>query len=214
VIVGLLRRSVGVVSRWIGRIALCGLVGLAGCGQRSSAGVGGADTAATASAASTIAETSTTGTVTGTVTSTGMGTTTTGTVGSGGGIRPAQQTDPVITPIRGGPQTVFVVHLTSRTRLGVHGVVSAVYRVTARGPVKQRCEREATWMVDRGAVGQRLAGVWHPEAAGWCIGTWRGQVLLEVGPHCARGPTTSQARACPEFASRLIEVGRFEWRVL
>ena len=201
------------MSRWMGLVALCGVVWLAGCGQRSSAGASGAGTVTAVSGASTTALTATTGTVIGTVTSNRVGSTTTGTVGPGGRVTPAQQTEPAITPTRGGRQTVFVVHLTSRTRLGAHGIVSAVYRVSATGPAKQGCDREATSMLDHGVAGQHLAVMWRPALPGWCPGVWRGMVLLALGPNCPGGPGHGQKPVCPKFASRLTEVGRFEWRV-
>lgn len=208
VIVRLLRRSVRMVSRWIVVGGLCAVLGVSACGQRSSSGASGASAV---TGVASVATTAVTGS--GTVTSSKARPAATGTIRSLGGATPAEQTYPGITPSRGAPQTVFVVRLTSRTRLGARGVLGASYRVGAFGPPKQGCDRVATSIIDRGAAGQRLTVVLRPGPAGWCRGEWRGAVYLEQGPSCAGGPGSAQTRRCPEFASRLVEVGRFGWRV-
>lgn len=202
-----LRRSLRMVSRWIAVGGLCVVLGLSACGRQVSSGASGASAVSGRSGVVTAATT-----VTATVTTSDPQTMTTGTVRALGGALAGVQTDPRITPPRGGPRTVFLVRLTSRTRLGAHGALSAVYRVDAAGPLKSGCDRGATSTIARGAAGHRVTVVLGPGPRGWCPGDWRGLVFLQQGPRCSGGSTASGPR-CPEFASRQIEVGRFRWQV-
>ena len=193
------QRSADVVSRGIAVGGLCCLLGLSACGVRSSSRA--SDVTTTSAAVSTAG----TGTA-GTVTASSVASTATGTSPAPGAAS-AEQTQPTITPSLGRPHTTFAVRLTARTRLGAHGVVNTVYRVAATGPTEPGCEREAAATINRGKAGQRLQVVFRPGSAGSCPGEWHGVVLLEQGPNCVKG------RPCPEFASRVVEVGQLAWRV-
>lgn len=200
------RRSLDVVSRWIVLGGLCAASALSGCASQARRVTTSADAVTRASTVITTA---------GTATAAASGvpqTTSTGKIRSGGSGTEGEQTDPRIAPRSGGPRTVFIVRLWSRTRLGAHGVLDAVYRIRATGPSTAGCDPGATSTLDRGASGQRLTVVLRPGPTGWCRGDWRGLVLLETGPSCAGGSGAAKA-PCPEFASRLAEVGRFGWRV-
>ncbi len=192
------------VSRAIAVGGLCAVLGLSACGHQASSETAGAS-AVTGSSASVVP---TTVMGTGTVTSLNRRTITTRTRGGTRGV----QTAPQIAPAQGGPRSLFLVRLTSRTRLGAHGILTAVYRVIATGPPKPVCDRGATSTIDHGAAGRRLTVVLRPGPGGWCRGDWRGLVFLQTGPSCRSGRTASGPR-CPAFASRLIKVGRFRWRV-
>jgi hypothetical protein len=202
------RRSLPVVSRWIAVGGLCAALGLSACGQGSSSGTSGASAVTSPAGASTIAVTGSAPVQTGDPRPTPPGG-----AGSIAGGSPAGPTRPEIRPQRGFPSTVFIVRLTSRVRLGASGFVGSEYRLSSTGPSAPACDREATSTIVRGTADQRLRVVLRPGPMGWCRGYWRGVVLLERGPACTKGPGGVQSRRCPEFASQLIEVGRFTWRV-
>lgn len=186
---------------------LCAALVLSACGRQANAET---STTGGARGASTVIATAFTGTG---VVSSQPRTTGTGKVGASGRGIAGQPTNPQITPRQGGPRTVFTVKLTSRTRLGAQGVFAAMYRVEGAGPSRTGCDRAVGVTIGRGSAGRRLAAVLRPRPPGWCRGDWRGSVLLETGPNCARGSGAAKTRVCPEFASRLVEVGRFAWRV-
>lgn len=202
--VGPRRRSLRIVSRSIAVFGLCVTLGLAACGQQAASTTTAADVAA-AGQGSTVVPSA--GNLSATPRSAP-----TGTVRSPGGANPAEQTHPQITPKRGGPRTVFVVHLTSRLRLSPHGVVQAMYRLGATTPPKRGCDREVMSTIHRGAVDERLRVVLRPGRLAWCRGDWSGVVYLLRGPRCAQGSAAPNSR-CPKFASQLIEVGRLRWQV-
>ena len=117
-----------------------------------------------------------------------------------------EQTNPQITPRQGGPDTVFVVHLTSRTRLGAHGVLDAVYGISATGPSSAECGREATSTIDHGAAGERLTVVLRPGPSGGCRGdgaVWscskRGQRAGEASKQPIRVPVPNSPAGRPEW---------------
>jgi hypothetical protein len=196
VIVALLRRSLSVVSRGMLRIGLCGALCLAGCGQTSSSRSSGA-----------LAPTAPDG-----------GTPAVRSGGSSQGVTQsrkdimlpgtqAQQTQPTITPRRGGAITVFTLHLTSRVELGRHGSRMALYRITLAGPPAPGCIPEATPIVRSGSIGQRLEVVLHPPSTWWCPGDYSATITLEQGPNCRA------SQRCPEFRSESLVVGRVTWSV-
>lgn len=207
VIVGSLRRSMAVVSRWIAVGGLCAVLVLSACGRQSNAGTSGAS-AATGTSTVIAAAFTTIG-----ASSSNPSTTGTGKVGPSGWGTAGQPTDPRITPRRGGPRTVFTVKVTSRTRLGSQGAFTAMYRIEGTGPPRTGCDRALGVTVHHGGPGQRLTVLLRPGPAGWCQGDWRGTVLLETGPNCGQGSGAARTQPCPQFASRLIEAGRFEWHV-
>lgn len=128
----------------------------------------------------------------------------------------AQMTRPTITPRQGGPSTVFVLRLTSRSRLGVRGVLNTEYRVSSAGPSAPGCVGAVARTIHRGEPGQRLRIVLGPAAVGWCRGKYRGMIDLLEGPYCRHGAGGAKgilSRPCPVFAIRLLEVGQFRWRV-
>jgi hypothetical protein len=190
------------MRHWSALGALCAVLVLSACGRSSSAA--SVVTSSTGAGATSAAGT-------GTAKPSDPQTTTTGSVRALPGGTPAEQTQPQITPRRGGPRTVFTVRLTSRAGLGAHGPLAGEYRVRSVGPPKPGCDREATSTIRRGAPGRRLTVVLRPGPGGWCRGDWLGVVLLERGPSCPGGPAAKPR--CPEFASQLLEVGRFRWRI-
>lgn len=179
--------------------SVCVMIGFSGCGQSSS---GAATTRAGGRAVSvgTANGSDPRATVPG-----GAGSPATGL--SAGGTRPEAE------PGRGGRQTTFVVRLTVRAQLGARGVLSAEYRVSAAGPSAPGCVAMAARTLNHGRVGERVTVAFAPPQVGWCAGAYRGVIYLERGPHCTKRPGSAQSPVCPEFASQLVEVGRFGWQV-
>jgi hypothetical protein len=123
---------------------------------------------------------------------------------------PTDKTPVKVSPASGSAQKTFVVKFKSRADLGVHGVHSTAYRVTATGPHAAGCAGDAETAADTGATGQRLRLRLAPAAGGhWCKGAFHGQVFYEDGPYCPDGHTGP----CPAFPSTSTPVGRFTFRV-
>jgi len=200
----LLGRSLCMVRSWIGLGCLGIALGLSACGQQSSPGTTGSTLSTARSQAVSVGSAASNGDVQPSYP---------GGVVSVAGRSLAWATHPEVRPGEGGPRTTFVVRLTSRALLGVHGVFEAAYRVGAAGPSAPACDAAAESTITRGAVGQRLRVAFSPGRIGWCVGQYRGVVYLQRGPHCTQGPVGTQSRTCPEFASQLLEVGRFSWQV-
>jgi hypothetical protein len=135
-----------------------------------------------------------------------------GTGSRAGGIS-AGGTAPQVRPRQGGRHTTFVLGLTSRTQLGVRGVLATEYLARVTGPSGQGCVTVAARTIDHGSVGERVTVAFAPGRMAWCAGDYRGVIYLARGPHCTRGPGGPHSQVCPEFASQLAQVGRFSWRV-
>ncbi len=121
---------------------------------------------------------------------------------------PSAQVSPTVAPVRGGPQTVFVVKLIPHAVLGPHQGVTTRYRATLRfqgpGPLAPGCGGTAAPpSVERGSGGMPLTLALHPGRAGWCRGAYAGRVRLESGPVC---------RSCASPYPG-VEVGRFAFTV-
>ena len=116
-------------------------------------------------------------------------------------------------PAVGAGRTVFVVRLTDHAQLGNHGAVQTEYRVVGTGPAGPDCGRTAAVRITHGAVGQRLRVVLRPSGPAWCRGKWRGEVVLERRPSCQSSTGSGLPTRCPEFASHILEAGRFVWQV-
>lgn len=121
----------------------------------------------------------------------------------------AQQTSPSVSPRSGTTTTSFTLKLTPKQTLGAHGHVQLAYRVVLNGP-RPRCAvftQLAT--ATRGAVAHVKLN--PPIELGWCRGTIHGVVLLETNPYCPPPPADSKRARCHVFATRLSDVGRFEF---
>lgn len=123
---------------------------------------------------------------------------------------PSQQTRPTVSPLRGGRSTRFVLHLTTRQRLGVSGGLRSDYRVTVS---RSDGSCAVAFTIARAAAGARLHEVLHAASrAGWCRGRYKGVVSLDRAPSCMPLPN-GQAIACPQFVLAPVGVGRFSFTV-
>lgn len=123
---------------------------------------------------------------------------------------PSEQTHPSVRPATGGPGTKFVLRLTVRDALGVHGVVQTDYRVSASGRGRGCSVGFARSPLLSGQPGQRVS---IPMGTFPCVARYRGVVVMDRGPYCPRPAAGQPPRPCPEFASQSLVVGRFSFRV-
>jgi hypothetical protein len=120
-----------------------------------------------------------------------------------------QQTAPSVIPATGGGTTPFVLTLTARTRLGVTGDSSRLYRIVLQGP-EHRCN--AFTQILAGRRGARLRTVLQPPIQfGWCPGTHDGTVVLDTTTHCL--PPTPGRPPCRLHPPRDVAVGHFRFTV-
>jgi hypothetical protein len=121
----------------------------------------------------------------------------------------SQQTSPSVSPQSGSTTASFMLRLTSRQQLGAHGHVRLDYKVVLTGP-RPRC---ATYTLLTTAARGAAASVKlnPPIELGWCRGTIHGVVLLETNPYCPPPPAAGTAQKCHLFATRLRDVGHFQF---
>ena len=121
----------------------------------------------------------------------------------------SQQTSPSVSPQSGSTKASFTLRLTSRQQLGAHGHVRLDYKVVLTGP-RPRC---ATYTLLTTAARGAAASVKlnPPIELGWCRGTIHGVVLLETNPYCPPPSAGAKAQKCHLFATRLGDVGHFQF---
>lgn len=121
----------------------------------------------------------------------------------------AEQTDPAVTPASGTTTSVFTLHLTAREHAGPGGAVRHAYLILMRGP-HPRCSVFTQLTIAR--KGARVALPLRPPIElGWCRGAFRGEVLVQASPNCGPpSPGTATVR-CPQFVTRLADVGHFHF---
>jgi hypothetical protein len=121
------------------------------------------------------------------------------------------QTHPLTSPARGTSTTTFTVALTARRTLGVSGTGRYGYELLLAGP-RPRCTEftEVTHAARAARVQVRLVA---PLVTGWCLGDFRGTVLLDEEPYCPPPPAGGPIHACRLFATRLLDVGHFSFVV-
>jgi hypothetical protein len=121
----------------------------------------------------------------------------------------AEQTDPAVTPASGTTTSVFTLHLTAREPAGPSGAVRHTYLILMRGPHPRCSVFTQLTMARKGTrVGVALR---PPIELGWCRGAFRGEVVLQASPNCVPASPGSATVHCPQFASRLADVGHFRF---
>jgi hypothetical protein len=111
-----------------------------------------------------------------------------------------------VKPAAGSPSTHFAVSF--RAAQASEGFVRNTYRVNAGLQGHQGCQASAVATVRPTKAGSIARVVLSPSrAAGWCAGTFRGQVWDVITIVCPVG------RACPDIVPAPRMIGTFTFRV-
>ena len=111
-----------------------------------------------------------------------------------------------VRPAAGSPRTHFAVSFRAALRTGP--AVHNIYRITASVPARPGCQSTAVTQVPPTKAGSTVRVVLSPSrAAGWCAGTFGGQVWDVISEPCPVG------KVCPALLPAPQMVGRFTFRV-
>ncbi len=111
-----------------------------------------------------------------------------------------------VKPGTGSARTRFVVGF--RAALSTGPSLHNVYRVSATGPSHGGCQSSGAVPVPPTKAGSVVRVALAPSrSAGWCAGTYRGEVWDIISEPCPVG------RACPVILPRPQVVGKFTFRV-
>jgi hypothetical protein len=111
-----------------------------------------------------------------------------------------------VRPASGSPRTQFAVSF--RAPLGTGRNYQHVYRITAGTRSGGGCQARTAAEVPPTKAGATVRVVLSPSrSAGWCAGTFHGQVWDELIMRCPVG------KACPAIVPAPQVVGRFTFRV-
>jgi hypothetical protein len=111
-----------------------------------------------------------------------------------------------VKPGAGTARTHFVVSFRAALTTGPRAHKS--YRITAGGPAHAGCQSSAVANAPATKAGSIVRVVLAPSgSAGWCGGTFRGEVLQVIAFPCPVG------KACPAIIVPPLMVGRFTFHV-
>ena len=111
-----------------------------------------------------------------------------------------------VKPPDGSIRTHFVVSF--RAALSTGPSLHNIYRITASGPVHGGCQSSGAAAAPATHAGSTVRVVLSPtRSAGWCVGTFRGQVWDVISEGCPVG------KACPLIMPAPQMVGAFTFHV-